>query len=592
VPHRGKSFIDVRVMDTVACPRYSAKVITGVKVGPSPKWVQERLEACGMRAINNIVDATNYVMLETGQPLHAFDWDKLAAGRGRAKKIIIRYAAAGEAIDVLGDKKYQLTPAMLLIADEAGALAIAGIKGGKRAEISENTKTIVLESANFNPRLVRLASRNLGLTTDASVRFAHDMSRGQTLDAVERVADLAVQISGGQVVAGAVDRNSNPVRPKKLILDMEKADKLLGAEIPSARAKKILESLGFSVRKGTKTNLEMMVPTARTDVTIPEDLVEEIGRIDGYDKVLAATASGPLLPPPVNYFWRWKTILRDALIACGWSETRNYTFVSETDCKNFGYDTKELLEIKNPVNIDFAFMRPSLLINLVKNVSKNPRADVLNQFEIGKIFGARKRNEPTILAGISKAGTFFEVKGAIEFALRRLGITDFIFEPARTGNKAATDIYNTVRTARLMAGKNEIGFIGQISEKIATAAGIKPLIAFELSVDALAKLATRKNDYKPIITHPAAIRDLAVLAPRGEYAQDIIDEIMKAAGAAAVSVEPIDIYEGSEIPQNLKNIVFRINYQAKDRTLTGDEIDNLQNKVIMAMEAKKWQVRK
>lgn len=587
-----KSMVEVQVADAAGCPRYSAKVVAGLKVGPSPKWMQERLAACGLRAINNIVDATNYVMLETGQPLHAFDWDKLAAGRGKAKKIIVRYAADGEVIEALGDKKYQLTPAMLLITDEAGPLAIAGIKGGKRAEISQETTTIVLESANFNPRSVRLTSRGLGLVTDASVRFAHDMDRGQTLEVVERVADLVAQISGGQVAAGVVDRNPNPAKPKKLVLGMEKAESLLGAQIQTARAKKILELLGFAVRKGNKADLEVTVPTRRTDVTISEDLMEEIGRIDGYEKVAAVVTNGPVLPPAVNYFWLWKTILRDAMIACGWSETRNYTFVSEVDCKKFGYATKDLLEIKNPVNADFAFMRPGLLINLAKNILKNPGRDDLDQFEIGKIFGSGKRNEPTMLAGISKRRTFFEVKGTIEFALRRLGIENCVFELAGVEKVMAGDVYNLARTARLVVGKKAVGYLGQLSDEAAAAAGIKPAIIFELSVDELARMATRKNDYKPISTHPAAIRDLAVLVPREALAQNIINEIVKSAGILAVSVEPIDIYEGSEIPQGSKNIAFRINYQAKDRTLGGEEIDALQAKVTAAVEARGWQVRK
>lgn len=591
-PIAAKSMVEVQVADAAGCPRYSAKVVTGVKVGPSPKWLQERLAACGLRAINNIVDATNYVMLETGQPLHAFDWDKLAAGRGKTKKIIVRYAADGEVIEALGDKKYQLTPAMLLITDEAGPLAIAGIKGGKRAEISQETTTIVLESANFNPRSVRLTSRSLGLVTDASIRFAHDMDRGQTLEVVERVADLVAQISGGQVAAGAVDRNPNPVKPKKLVLGMEKAESLLGAQIQTARAKKILELLGFTVRKGNKADLEVTVPTRRTDVTIPEDLMEDIGRIDGYEKVAAVATNGPVLPPAVNYFWLWKTILRDAMIACGWSETRNYTFVSETDCKKFGYATKDLLEIKNPVNADFAFMRPGLLINLAKNILKNPGREDLDQFEIGKIFGSGKRNEPTMLAGISKRRTFFEVKGTIEFALKRLGIESCVFEPAAAEKAVAGDVYNLARTARLVVGKKAIGYLGQLSDEAAAAAGIKPAIIFELSVDELARMATRKNDYKPISTHPAAIRDLAVLVPREVLAQNIINEIVKSAGILAVSVEPIDIYEGSEIPRGSKNIAFRINYQAKDRTLGGEEIDALQAKVTAAVEARGWQVRK
>lgn len=588
-----KSLVDVRVADAAGCPRYSAKVVTGVTVGPSPKWMQERLAVCGMRAINNIVDATNYVMLETGQPLHAFDLDKLAPGRGKIKRITVRYAADGEMIDVLGDRKYQLTPAMLLIADDAGPIAIAGIKGGKRAEITEDTKAIVLESANFNSRMVRLASRNLGLVTDASARFSHDLDRGQTLEVVGRVADIVAQISGGQIALGAVDRNPIPAKPKKIVLDMEKAESLLGVQIPSARAKKILEALGFGVRKGNKTNLEVMSPTRRTDVMIAEDLIEEIGRIDGYDKVAAFAPCGPLLPPAANYFWLWKVILRDALIACGWSETRNYTFVSEADCKKFGYEAKDLLEIKNPVNADLGFMRPSLLINLTKNILKNQEREELNQFEIGKIFGPGKRNEPTILAGFSKKGTFFEVKGAIEFALRRLGIEICAFIPAGNENGGGGIVYDPAKTAQLTIGKRTVGYLGQLSDKVAAAAGVKPVIVFELSVDEVAKSATRKNDYKPISTHPAAIRDISVDVPVETVSASVVD--------AARVVDDDKLIKSIEIPDQpyiypqarSKNILIKFKLQSHVKTLEPKEISEWQEKTIAAIEKNAgWKVKK
>jgi len=219
-------------------------------------------------------------------------------------------------------------------------LAIAGIKGGQRAEITSQTTTIVLESANFNPKSVRLASRNLGLETDASLRFAHGLDREQTLIIAERAANLIVQITGGQKINGAIDYHPFPIKPKTIILTPEQAQNLMGAEIQTARTKKILNSLGFLVRKGIKTNLEVTIPTWRADITIPQDLVEEIGRIDGYNKITPIIPNGPILPPAINYFWFWKAILRNLLISCGWSETRNYSFVSQNDCLNFNYDLK------------------------------------------------------------------------------------------------------------------------------------------------------------------------------------------------------------------------------------------------------------
>jgi Phenylalanyl-tRNA synthetase beta subunit len=224
-----KTLADVKIENPEACRRYTAMMVSGVKIGPSPKWMRERLEACGMRAINNVVDATNYVLLETGQPLHAFDWDKLqnVGSKTKAKKIIVRFARNGETIDALTGKKYELDSKTLVISDETGPLAVAGIKGGRRAEISEKTAVIVIESANFDRRSVRAASRRLGLQTDASLRFEHDLDPGQTAEVARRAAELIAQISGGQVLAGAVDRYPASAKPKKIILEMETAEKLL-----------------------------------------------------------------------------------------------------------------------------------------------------------------------------------------------------------------------------------------------------------------------------------------------------------------------------------------------------------------------------
>jgi phenylalanyl-tRNA synthetase beta chain len=336
------------------------------------------------------------------------------------------------------------------------------------------------------------------------------------------------------------------------------------------------------------------VPTWRTDVLIQEDLVEELGRIDGYDKIEASPACGPVLPPAKNYFWLWKAILRDTLISAGWSETRNYTFVSERDCRGFGYDGKDLLRIKNPVNADFIFMRPSLLVNLAKNIAKNPGCEELNQFEIGKIFGANKRDEPTMLAGVSKGGTFFEVKGVLEFALRRLGITDYSFVPMSVDdNAAAGSVYDSARSARLVLGKKTTGMVGQLNDDVAAAAGIKSVMVFELSVDALAKNATRKNDYRPISTHPAAIRDISIDVPAQTLSASVVDLIL-----AADTNKLIKTFEIPDRPYvygdgKNKNILFKFNLQSSVKTLDPREINDWQEKTIAAIEKNPlWRVKK
>lgn len=586
-----KTLVDVKIENPEACRRYTAMVVGGVKVGPSPAWMKERLEACGLRAINSVVDSANYAMLETGQPLHTFDWDKLQnlQSKARAKKIIVRFAQNGETIDALNEKKYSLDSKMLVIADETGPLVVAGIKGGKRAEISAKTATVVVESANFDRRAIRATSRKLGLQTDASLLYEHDLDPSQTAGVARRAAELIAQTSGGRVLTGAVDRYPAPVKEKRIVLDMESAESLLGVSIQTARAKKILELLGFSVRKGKGLTVDVAAPTRRTDVSIAQDLVEEIGRISGYDSIAPELPAAAILPAAKNYFWFWKNRAKDALAAAGWTETRNYTFISADDCRNFNIKENSILEIKNPVNADLRFMRPSLLPVLLKNAAANSHSDDLRQFEIGRIFAPDLRIEPTMVAGFDKGGTFFEVKGMLEFVCKRLGVADFRTAPLGEG---IDSLFDAANSARIFAKGKEIGIAGSVSPTLCATLGLKPLIAFELSMDVLSVVATQKNDYKPISTQPVAIRDLAVLAPKREYSEAISKVIVQSGGILVKAVEPIDVYEGKNIPQDRKNIVFRIAYQAKDRTLSGKEIDGLQAATIKALEERGWQVRK
>ncbi|MFZ3074517.1 MAG: phenylalanine--tRNA ligase subunit beta [Minisyncoccales bacterium] len=585
-----KTLADVKIENPEACRRYTAMIVSGVKIGPSPKWMRERLEACGMRAINNVVDATNYVLLETGQPLHAFDWDKLqnSGSKTKAKKIIVRFARNGETIDALTGKKYELDSKTLVISDETGPLAVAGIKGGRRAEISEKTVAIVIESANFDRRSVRAASRRLGLQTDASLRFEHDLDPAQTAEVARRAAELIAQISGGQVLAGAVDCYPAPAKPKKIILEMENAEKLLGIQLQTARVKKILESLGFSVRKGKGLSLEVASPTRRTDVFAPQDLIEEIGRIGGYEAIDPELPAATIAPPAENYFWRWKNITKDALTAAGWTETRNSTFISAADCRNFDFRENDVLEIKNPVNADLRFMRPSLLPGLLKNAAANSQTEILRQFEIGRIFAPDLRMEPTMLSGFDRGGSFFEAKGALEFVCRKLGIADFRCVPL--GDRVDS-LFDPARSARVFANGKEIGIIGQLTAAVGAALGLGPLAVFEISLDVLSVMATRKIEYKRLSIYPEAIRDISVDMPIQTFSGDVM-----AAVKAADNLKLIKSFEISGAPYisgKNKNILFKFHLHSDQKTLDSKEIGDWQEKTIVAIEKNpEWRVKK
>jgi phenylalanyl-tRNA synthetase beta chain len=586
-----RSRVSVEVKNNNQCRRYCAKMVQDVKVGPSPKWMQERLVACGLRPINNVVDSTNYVMLETGQPLHAFDWDKLDKGtsKAKAKKIVVRTAQKGEKMETLDDKICALDPSMLVIADSARPLAIAGIKGGKTAEISAKTRTIIIEAANFNQKAIRQASRRLGLVTDASVRFAHGLDPNEAEPAANRCANIICEIANAQPLAGMADAYPRKVMPKRILLNSEAGESLLGRAMPTAQTKKILEALGFSVRKASGASLDVLVPTRRSDVGAWQDLVEEVGRITGYEELEPKMPCVIVLPAKTNYFWKWKNIAKDALVQAGYFETRNYTFICEKDIKVFDVSQKSLLEVKNPVNIDLRYLRPSLLVNLLKNAANNLPEAVLRQFEIGKIFGASLRMEPTMVAGFSTKDSFFEMKGSLEFLCHRLGIMEFSAAPLAPG---VNSLFETEQSARVIANKKEIGIFGRISKKVAESLDIAPVFAFELSMDVLALIATEKIIYRPISTHPQAVRDIAVVTPRNVYCQTIIDVIKSAAGPLLVAVQPFDIYEGAGIAKGAKNIAFHLAYQSGERTLAGKEVDELQARVIKALEERGWQVRK
>jgi len=588
-----KTMIDVVVEDSEFCSRYTAMAAVQVKVKPSPQWMARRLETCGLRAINNVVDATNYAMLETGQPLHAFDWEKLAVGRGKAKKIIVRLANAGEKFATLDGKIFVLEPWMGVIADEAGALAIAGVKGGKRAEVDQKTSIVILESANFAAKTIRRATRHLGLSTDASYRFEHNIDVSGTLYAAQRAAELIALTGGGQILAGAVDKRQNPPKSKKIILNIPKAESLLGMPIQTAAAKKYLEALGFSARRGGRDDLEITVPLARADIAVWQDIVEEIGRVGGYEKIAPKPPCAAVLPPKRNDFWRQKNSAKNALVAAGFSETRNYSFVSQSDGKNFGVDEKNLLEINNPVNEDLRFLRPTLLINLLKNFSGNREFEKLRQFEIGKVFAQNRRDEPTMLAGAARGDSFFAVKGTLEFLASSLRVKDFSIAPFDCQKESDGGFVDPKERAAILAGKKPIGFLGRLNRQIARNLAIEPPIIFEVDLGLLAQNVAKKVIYQPLPEHPKAARDISVDMP-AQTLSARVPEIVKQADGLKL-IESVEICGTPYVypDKKRKNILFKFHLRSDKRTLTGQEIENWQNNAIAAIEFNpNWKVKK
>ena len=616
---KAKDFVSVEVKPRQACPRYTARVITDVKVGPSPKWIRDRLEVCGLRPINNVVDIANYVMLETGQPLHAFDGEKL-----EGQKIIIRFAKEREKIVTLDEEKYDLDEDILVIADEKSPVAIAGIKGGKLPEIDNKTKIVVLESANFNPKVIRKGSKTIDLKTDASWRFEHGIDPNLTEIGINRAAFLIQKIAKGNVAKGLIDFYPKKVLPKRVKLDLDYVKSLLGREIPKKEIINILKRLDFKITGVRPLQIEVEVPTFRLDISIPEDLIEEIGRIYGYQRIKATFPTVSLIPPKRNLDIFWENVIKNILKEAGLTEVYNYSFVSPEQFSIFNsqfskvvdelrsssrFANARVIEVENPISEEQKYLRPSLIPNLLKNVQKNQKNfREIRIFELGKIFQA-PRTEKRMLTGLITGDAFYQMKGVIDSLLQKIGISNIWYDefeatpedsnppatlPSKGRAPSKISIWHPKICAEIKVNHEEIGFLGEISQKILGDLEIEgKLVVFDIDFEKLQRLSSEETIYQPISRYPAAVRDIAVLVPPEVRVEEVLNKIETAAGILVRDVDLFDIYEGEELPEGKKNLAFHIIYQAKDRTLSSKEIDEIQDKIIKALEEElEWEVRK
>jgi phenylalanyl-tRNA synthetase beta chain len=575
-----KDFVTVKVVS--GCQRYSARMIFDVKVEESPDWIKERLKICGIKPINNVVDITNYVMLEFGQPLHAFDFEKI-----EDKKIIVRFAKKGEKILTLDNEECDLDKDILVIADSKKPIAIAGIKGGKETGISENTKIILLESANFDPVIIRRGSLNLDLKTDASIRFSHGLDPNLTEIAINRAAHLISEICEGVVAKGILDYYPKKVLPKRIKLEIEKIESLLGTKIPKSKILKILKSLGFKINQ----KFVVEVPTFRKDVSLQEDLIEEIGRIYGYEKIEKKFPVWALVPPKKNPEIFWENFVKDALVSLGFTEVYNYSFLSKEDIENFGFE-KEAIEIENPASAFYQFLRPSLIPGLIKNLQKNQTEfQDIKIFEIGKIF--KNKKEKKALAGAITGERFFEAKGVIDALLKKMGISNFYFDFYKaTPEESKISIWQIKKSAEIKIDGEEIGFLGEISKRILEKYKIKDkLTVFDIDFEKLSRLATEEHEYEPFSIYPAIVRDISLLVPKDVLVEDVLNIIEETAGSLIRDIDLFDIYE--EIEEERKSLAFHLIFQLKDRAILPEEVEKAIQKIVENLEKNlNWEVRK
>lgn len=592
-----RDFVRAEVEEVRDCPRYGAVYLKDIQVKDSPSWLKERLKALGLQPINNIVDATNYIMLETGQPLHAFDADKIG------KQIFVRRAGKGEEIKTLDkDKKvFMLNEDMLVIADLRKPVAIAGIKGGEETGIDKNTKNIVVEAANFNPILIRKTSQKLKLKTDASWRFENGIDPNLIGFSLDRVAYFLQKVAGGKLASGKVDIYPKKILPKKIKLETEYATRLLGFEISKAQCIKILSSLGFICNDAGPKHILVECPTRRIDVALQEDLIEEIGRIIGYRNIQSVFPRVAVAPPKRNDDFFWQDNAKKIMKELGFCEAYNYSFIGEKEKEDFHWPQKNLLEIENPISSLNKFLRPSLSFGLIRNIKDNLKNfDEVKLFEIGSVFQNQKIKEKKMMAGIfakknRKSDGFFELKGAVEELLNDFGIMDVWYDGVKaTPNNSIAGLWQGQHTAEVKTAGKELGFLGEVSFNLLNTLGIKERVfMFELDFEKVVKLANENTEYKSIVFHPVAFRDLAIVAPSGTKTADVLNVIGAVGGKIVKDIDLFDVYSGAEIGEGKENLAFHIVYQDENKTLTSREVDQIHKKIIEELEKNpEWEVRR
>ena len=554
--------VEVEVRVGHLCPRYMAAVLKKVKVKDSPDWLKQRLELCGLQSINNVVDAANYIMLETGQPLHIFDLDKL-----KGQKIIVRNAKLNEKITTLDGQELELDEEMLVIADNKDAVAIAGIKGGKGPEVSQETENIVIEAANFNSVSIRKTSQKIRIRTDASYRFEHNLDPNLAEQGMLQLIHLIQEIASAGPALSFIDIYPQKKEPETIILELKRVKELLGIEPSEKEIAKILNGLGFQILKSVNHIIRVQIPTQRTDISIEEDIIEEIGRIYGYDKISGVLPEALILPAKKNIEIFWEEFSRDALKEAGMTEVYNYSFISDKQAEIFEIDKAGLLEIANPLSQEYKYLNPTLIPNLLKNAQLNLKyfSDV-EIFELGKVFnqGAGDNKQETISEKRSLAGlivgkekdseSFYYLKGIIEGLFEKVGIHNAWYdEVGPTPENSSRLMWDLGRAAEIKVGDEEIGFLGYISQPILDILKIKAdVVVFDLDFERFQELASERREYQIISPYPIATRDLAVLIPCEVKVVDALNIINRAGGKLVRDVDLFDFYEGENIPEGKK----------------------------------------
>lgn len=569
--------LSVEILDKDKCKRYCARAVKNVKIGPSPKWMRERLEACGVRAINNIVDITNYVLLEYGQPMHAFDIRDIAGG-----KITVRRANDGEVIKTLDEQDRTLINDDLVIADNERAIAIAGVMGGFNSEIKDDTTTVVFESAMFDAASVRLTAQRVGLRTEASSRYEKGLDYHNTVPAIERACELVEMLGCGENVSGMIDVLGNVEEPVSIKFRPDKINSFLGTDIAEDQMLETFERLGIKCR-----DMMLYPPSWRPDLLSEADIAEEVARFYGYDLIpttlmVGQTTCGILTPEQ-----KLEREISNILTAQGLYEIYTYNFQSPTmlDKLNVAPNSplRNQVKISNPLGEDTSVMRTTMAGSMLETLSRNYnyRTKSGKFFELGRVYIPNEKgqlpDEPrTLMIGMYNDVDFFDIKGVCEEMFSELHITDVEYERL-TDNP----VYHPGRSAVIKANGKTLGVIGEVHPSVLRnfEIGVKAYIG-ELDFTAIFNAANRDVKYTPLTKFPAVTRDFSIVC-NIETPVAEIEKVMKKAGGKLLSkLELSDVYTGSQIPEGKKSVMYKAEFKAPDRSLTGEEADNLHTKIV------------
>lgn len=575
-------YATVQIKDPDLCPRYAARIVKDVKIGPSPDWMRKRLKAAGVRPINNIVDITNYVMLEFGQPMHAFDLTDI-----HGSSIIVRRAADGEPMKTLDGQERKLDSSMLVIADADRAVAVAGVMGGENTEVRNDTKTILFESANFNGISVRLTAKKLGLRTEASGRFEKGLDVENVIAAVDRAAQLVEELGAGTVCKGVIDCYVNKPEARKIKLRPDKINALLGASISTEFMLATLRTLEFEI---DEKNMEVTVPSFRPDVEREADIAEEIARFYGYNNIEATLLSGKASSMgKKTHKQKVEDIIKNTMKACGLYEIYTYSFTSPKvyDKINLPKDSmlRKPVVITNPLGEDYSVMRTTTLPEMLDVISRNynRRIEAVRLFELSNIYLTDKlpveelpEEKEILTLGMYGNVDFYDLKGVVVELMSVLGIKDYDFVP-ETDNPT----FHPGRTASILVKGERIGTIGEIHpEVIENFEGPDRAYVGVIEVKALIDNTLIKPEYKQLPKFPAVSRDIAMLVRDEIMVKQIEDIIKQRAGKILEDIKLFDVYKGKQVPEGMKSVAYSITFRAEDRTLTDEEVGKAMHKIV------------